>query len=92
VIAAKDFTVAGQVPALTSIPLTGGTWNFVGYASFNPQAANVAFLPGLGLTKLEIYQNAPQYYLQTAPLTTVLQAGQGYWVFVTVGGSWTVTN
>jgi len=91
VIAAKDFTVAGQVPASTTISLVGGTWNFVGYASFTPMTATLSFT-GITVSRLEGYSPAPQYYLQAIPMTTVLTAGQGYWVNTPTGGSWTVTN
>ena len=90
-VAPDDFTVAGQVPASTTLTLVAG-WNFVGYASFIVRPANVAFPGALGVNQLEIYAAAPQYYLQRAPLTTNLEPGKGYWVYATTGGSWTVTN
>jgi len=89
---AKDWTVAGQVPTSTRIDLVGGTWNFVGYASFTSRPANVAFPAGLGVNQLETYLGAPLYYLQRQPLTTNLDPGRGYWVYATTGGAWTVTN
>lgn len=91
VASAKDFTVAGLVPASTTIALRVG-WNFVGYTSFTPAVAATSFA-GLGVTQLEGYLNAPQYYLVRLNLATAtLSAGQGYWVYTTTGGSWTVSN
>lgn len=91
-IATDDFTVAGQVPTSTTLPIVGGTWNFVGYASFTVRAANVAFPGALGVNQLEVFSAAPQCYLQRAALTTNLEPGKGYWVYATTGGSSTVTN
>ena len=87
---ADDFTIAGQVPASTTINLVAG-WNFVGYGSFNARIASVAFT-GVPVTRLEGYSATPQYYLQALPMTTTLSAGQGYWVYTTAAAAWTVTN
>lgn len=87
-----DFTIAGQVPTSTTLAIVGGTWNFVGYASFAVRAANVAFPGALGVNQLEVFSAAPQYYLTRVPLTWNLEPGKGYWVYATTGGSWTLTN
>jgi hypothetical protein len=89
-VAPDDFVVAGQIPLQTTITLVPG-WNFVGYGSVIPRAANVALAP-FGLTQLEAYSSSGQYNLQSIALTTNLQGGSGYWVYVTTGGPWTVAN
>ena len=89
-VAPDDFVVAGQIPLQTTVALVPG-WNFVGYGSVIVRAANVA-LAGFGLTRLEGYSSSGQYNLQSLVLTTNLQPGSGYWVYVTTGGNWTVTN
>ena len=87
------FAVAGKVPTSTTITLIPG-WNFVGFARFSAQNAAASFA-GLGVTNLEGYVGAPQYYLVRLPIaTTNLNAGLGYWVYVGAagGGDWIVTN
>lgn len=89
-VAPDDFVVAGQIPLQTTVTLAPG-WNFIGYGSVIPRAANVA-LGGFGLSRLEGYSASGQYNLQSVALTTTLQPGSGYWVNLGSGGPWTVAN
>lgn len=89
-VAPDDFVVAGQVPLASNVAVVPG-WNFVGYGSFIARAANVA-LAGFGLTRLEAYSSSGQYNLQSMALTTNLQPGSGYWVYLGSAGTWTLTN
>lgn len=89
-MAPDDFVVAGQVPLATNVAVVSG-WNFVGYVSFIVRAAIVA-LGGFGLTRLEAYSASGQYNLQSLALTTNLQPGSGYWVYLGSAGAWTLTN
>ncbi len=92
IIAPNNFTVAGQVPANTTIVLSSG-WNFVGYASFISRLASLAFPAGLGVNQMEVYVPAAPYYLENVPLATVdMEAGEGYWAYAANGGAWIVTN
>lgn len=89
-VAADEFHVAGQVPLSTQVTVVPG-WNFIGYASFTPLAAS-STLSAFGLTRLEVHSAAGQHFLASVALTTTLQAGRAYWVYLTVGGAWTVGN
>lgn len=86
-----EWRVAGRVPTTTSTDLVAG-WNFVGYASFVPRTASVAFV-GLSVMRIEAYDaTASPYYVRLASMGEMMAPSEGYWVYATAPGTWIVTN
>lgn len=88
----SNFTVAGVVPAQTSIPLYAG-WNLVGFPSFNV-TYTVADLKGeTGATRVEGFDpSAPPYRLRVLQDSDTLLAGEGYWIYVPSDIVWNLSN
>jgi hypothetical protein len=87
----SNLTLAGKIPAITSITLRRG-WNLVGYPSFNTYT--VADLKAdMTALRVEVYDEfSPPYFLRIADDFEVLTAGMGYWVKVSQAGTWIVIN
>ena len=88
----SNFTVAGIVPTETTIYLKAG-WNLIGFPSFNSTYSLVDLKAQTGATRVEGYDaSAPPYFLRKLQDSDTLQAGQGYWVYLTQDTTWTLTN
>jgi len=84
VTATCDFNLTGYPERSTILNLRQG-WNMVGYPSFNTSytVADLKAATGLPGVIVETFDaNAAPYYLQKAPDSFKLAAGEGYWVFV----------
>jgi len=92
-VTSNDYlTVAGLVPQSTTINLYKG-WNFVGYPSFSTAYTVGDLKSQTGATRVEGYDpNAPPYYLKVLPDSYVLRPGEGYWIRVSTGMSWILSN
>jgi len=77
------WAVAGLVPASTQVVLRIG-WNFIGYASFTPQTVG-QFLAGVSYQTVEGYAPNPPHNLQRLTGSSIMSAGNGYWVHVSIG-------
>jgi len=86
----SNLTVAGVVPAQTTIRLHGG-WNLVGFPSFNATYTVADLKAETGATRVEGYDLTPPYFLRVLSDAEVLQAGYGYWVKVEAATVWTVS-
>ena len=83
-------TVAGMVPASTTIQLRSG-WNLVGFPSFNLTYTVADLKAGTGATRVEgFYAPGLPHCLRVFEDFDVLQAGYAYWVRVEVDIVWTV--
>lgn len=83
-------TVAGMVPANTTIQLLSG-WNLVGFPSFNLMYTVADLKAGTGATRVEgFYAPGLPHCLRVFEDFEVLQAGYAYWVRVEVDIVWTV--
>jgi len=92
VTTACDFIVTGFPERVTVLSLHAG-WNMVGYPSFNTSytVADLKAAIGLAGVIVETFDaSAAPYYLQRAPDTYTLAAGEGYWIFVPADIDWTV--
>jgi len=92
VTAACDFIVTGYPESVTVLSLRAG-WNMVGYPSFNTSytVADLKAAIGLAGVIVETFDaSAAPYYLQRAPDSYTLAAGEGYWIFVPADIDWTV--
>ena len=79
----------GYEPTSTGITLSSG-WNLVGYPAVDDSAYDVFDLKtDTGATMVEGYGAGP-YNIVTLADNYVLQRGEAYWVYVAVGGTWTV--
>lgn len=87
---ASNLTLAGIVPAQTTVDLRAG-WNLVGFPSFNATYTVADLRAETGATRVEGYDSAPPYFLRVLGDAEVLQAGQGYWVRVDADTVWTVS-
>ena len=85
-----NLTVAGIVPAQTSIHLQNG-WNLVGFPSFNSSYSVYDLKMDMGVERVEGYNSLPPHYLRILGDGEVLQVGYGYWVRVEVDTIWTVS-
>ncbi len=86
-----DLTVAGIVPAQTSIQLYKG-WNLVGFPSFDLPYTVSDLKVEVGSQRVEGYDPSAPYHLRVLGDTEVLQTGYGYWVWVDSPATWIVTN
>ena len=84
-----NLTVAGIVPAQTTIHIHGG-WNLVSFPSFNTTYTVADLKVEIGATRVEGYDLAPPYHLEVLGDADVLQAGHAYWVRVDMDADWTV--
>ncbi len=83
--------VTGEYPTSTGIPLSVG-WNLVGYPSNTPRQAQNT-LPGWGttVTKIGYYNDAAAYDItETTDGTTMMSAGNAYWVYSTAATTWNI--
>ena len=88
----SNFTVAGVVPAQTSISLYAG-WNLVGFPSFSTTYTVADFKAETGATHVEGYDaSSSPYFLRGMQDSDSLLAGEGYWLFVPSDITWTVRN
>ncbi len=79
----------GFESASTDITLNAG-WNLIGYPAQDDSTYDVGDLKAdTGATMVEGYGAGP-YNIVTLANNYVLQRGEAYWVFVGVGGTWTV--
>ncbi|MFQ6129072.1 MAG: CARDB domain-containing protein [Thermoplasmata archaeon] len=85
----SNLTVAGIVPANTSIQLYSG-WNLVGFPSLNVTYTVSDLKAEVGSTKVEGFDSLPPYLLRVLGDAVVLQAGYGYWVRVEADANWVV--
>lgn len=88
----SNLTVAGLVPWSTDIQLMSG-WNLVGFPSFSTTYTVADLKAETGATRVEGYDPVSSpYFLREMTGSEVLQAGEGYWVYVLVDAIWTVRN
>jgi hypothetical protein len=89
VTTAGQFTVAGRVPASTVLHLYAG-WNLISFPSFENYDVTRVVME-TGTTRVEMCDplNVP-YRLMQITGSTMLAAGEGYWIFVPTGANWTV--
>ncbi len=87
---ASNLTVAGIVPAQTTIQLYEG-WNLISFPSINATCTVADLKAETGVTRVEGYDPAPPYFLRVLGDAEVLQAGMGYWVRVRADTVWTVS-
>ncbi len=80
-----NLTVAGLIPERTSIQLRVG-WNLIGFPSFNSTFTVSDLKAAVNSSRVEGFDpSSSPYYLKILDDTEVLQAGQGYWVWVDTG-------
>jgi parallel beta-helix repeat protein len=84
-----NFTVAGMVPAQTSIQLHAG-WNLVSFPSINAFYTVADLKADTVATRVEGHDATPPYFLRVLGDAEVLQAGYGYWVRVDTDDVWVV--
>ena len=87
---ADHLVVAGLVPEVTHIDL-GHEWNFVGYPSFIERSVSNA-LAGMDWMKVQGYDDVPPFNLRQMTGNDMMQAGEGYWVWVDLPQTWEVSN
>ncbi|MFQ6129046.1 MAG: hypothetical protein ACE5QW_09115, partial [Thermoplasmata archaeon] len=86
----SNLTVAGMVPAQTTIRLYEG-WNLVGFPSMNSSYSISDLEASIGATRVEGFDSmASPFFLRALSGTVVLQAGYGYWVRVEADVVWTI--
>ncbi len=86
-----NLTFGGDYPNSTDISLVIG-WNLVGYPSNTTRQAQNT-LPGWGttVTKIAYYNSSAAYDItETSDGTTMMSAGNAYWVYSTAADKWTV--
>ncbi len=89
---ASSLTVAGMVPAQTTIHLRSG-WNLVSFPSFNSSYTVADLKAELPVERVEGFDpTAPPHFLRVLQDSDVLLAGQGYWVKVSADATWVVRN
>ncbi len=86
---ASNLTVAGIVPAQTTMQLQDG-WNLVSFPSVNATYTVADLKAETGATRVEGYDPAPPYFLRVLGDADALQAGYGYWARVEADTMWTV--
>ncbi len=87
----SNLTVAGIVPPSTTIYLREG-WNLVGYPSFMNRTVSEA-LEGKIWVSVEGFDNASSpYHLRRLSETDIMTSGEGYWIYFSTSGVWTVRN
>jgi parallel beta-helix repeat protein len=78
----SNLTVAGVVPASTTINLQAG-WNLVGFPSFDDNFTVADLKAAIAVERIEGYDAlAPPYFLRAMLDGDFLQAGFGYWIKV----------
>ncbi|MEE9507593.1 MAG: NosD domain-containing protein, partial [Thermoplasmata archaeon] len=87
----SNLTVAGVVPAQTTIHLCSG-WNLVSFPSFNASYTVADLKAETGATRVEGYDPAPPYFLRVLSDSDALLAGRAYWVKVQTDVVWVVAN
>ncbi|MCK4444795.1 MAG: hypothetical protein KAW09_09640, partial [Thermoplasmata archaeon] len=86
-----NLTVVGKVPIETRITHSVG-WNLLGYPSFANRTIQSA-LDTKYWESVEGFNNtASPYHLEEMFGTDLLTAGNGYWVYFSTSGVWTVRN
>ncbi len=89
---ASSLTVAGMVPAKTTIHLRTG-WNLVSFPSFNSSYTVADLKAELPVERVEGFDpTAPPHFLRVLQDSDVLLAGEGYWVKVSTDVTWVVFN
>jgi hypothetical protein len=91
VLSVDYMTVAGTVPTLSSIQLNAG-WNLVGYPSYTNDTIMNA-LAGVVYDRIEGYNGAADpYYLMALNPAAVMHTGEAFWIYLTSGATWDVTQ
>lgn len=85
----SNLTVAGVVPAQTTIHLAAG-WNLVSIPSFNSSYSVADLKLEIGASRVEGYDPLPPYHLSVLADAEVLRAGYAYWVRVDADTDWIV--
>lgn len=86
-----NLTVVGTVPTKTRITHIEG-WNLVGYPSFKNRTVSEALEGKIWMT-VEGFDNASSpYHLRRLSETDIMTAGEGYWIYFSTSGVWTVRN
>jgi parallel beta-helix repeat protein len=86
-----NLTVVGKVPIVTRIQHTAG-WNLLGYPSFTNRTIELA-LDGKFWELVEGFDNTSSpYHLRQLSELDLMTAGEGYWIYFSTGGVWTVRN
>ena len=85
----SNLTVAGVVPAQTTIHLYKG-WNLVSFPSFNSTYTVSDLKAEIGATRVEGYGSLLPYHLRVLGDAEVLLAGEAYWVKVEVETDWMI--
>ena len=80
----------GLVPTITSIQLETG-WNFVGYSCFTDQTVEEA-LSGIPYEMVEAFDPVAPYGLNVMAGSDTMSCGNGYWIKVSSGCVWTISN
>jgi hypothetical protein len=87
-----NFTPVGTRPVSTTINLRQG-WNMVGFPSFKTTYTVADLKSDMGLAGViveALEASASPYYLQRAPDSYVMMAGEGYWVYFPADATWIV--
>jgi hypothetical protein len=77
----SNLTVAGIVPASTTIELFAG-WNLIGFPSFNSTYIASDMKTAVSSSRVEGYDPLVPYHLRVLGDMEVPQAGYGYWIWV----------
>ncbi len=86
-----NLTIVGWIPIETRITHSIG-WNLLGYPSFTNRTIQSA-LDGKFWDSVEGFNNTTNPYLLEEMFgTDLLATGNGYWVYFSTGGVWTVRN
>ncbi|MCK4457463.1 MAG: exo-alpha-sialidase [Thermoplasmata archaeon] len=88
----SNLTVAGMVPAQTTIHLMGG-WNLVGFPSFNSTYTVSSLKTSAGVVRVEAFDSAsPPHHLRIPNDTEPMQLGYGYWIKAEMETTWTIKS
>lgn len=86
-----NLTVVGKVPVESRITHSVG-WNLLGYPSFENRTIQYA-LEGKFWESVEGFNNTTSpYHLEEMSGMDLVTAGNGYWVYFSTGGVWTIRN
>ncbi len=92
VTADSNLTVAGAVPAQTTIQLRKG-WNLVGFPSLNTSFMVADLKATVPVERVEAFDaTAPPNFLRVLQDSDVLLAGHAYWVKVNQDTIWVISN
>lgn len=92
VTADSNLTVAGAVPAQTTMQLRKG-WNLVGFPSLNSSFTVADLKATVPVERVEAFDaTAPPNFLRVLQDSDVLLAGHAYWVKVDQDTVWVVSN